>query len=161
LGIGEQAAMEDLSNIHWLELGIGILLGLPAAYVIGILSHVHAIRFIHFRDNRKLLKKAKTREQALVFFNRIKSFKEGKRDRYPYYLICASVAIIFAVMASTLVFVSIEIELALDKRLLISCFAFLFIAISFVLVGAIYETARQLERFDDYKREFEERWGAE
>jgi hypothetical protein len=60
-------------------------------------------------------------------------------------------------MASTLVFVSIEIELALDKRLLISCFAFLFIAISFVLVGAIYETARQLERFDDYKREFEER----
>jgi hypothetical protein len=59
--------MEDLSNIHWLELGIGILLGLPAAYVIGILSHVHAIRFIHFRDNRKLLKKAKTREQRWSF----------------------------------------------------------------------------------------------
>jgi hypothetical protein len=26
-------------------------------------------------------------------------------------------------------------------------------------VAGIYETARQLERFDDYKREFEERWG--
>jgi hypothetical protein len=23
----------------------------------------------------------------------------------------------------------------------------------------LYETARQLERFDDYKKEFEERWG--
>ena len=26
-------------------------------------------------------------------------------------------------------------------------------------LAAIYETARQLERFEDYKKEFEERWG--
>jgi hypothetical protein len=26
-------------------------------------------------------------------------------------------------------------------------------------LAGIYEAARQLERFDDYKKEFEERWG--
>lgn len=26
-------------------------------------------------------------------------------------------------------------------------------------LAGIYETARQIERFDDYKKEFEERWG--
>ena len=28
-----------------------------------------------------------------------------------------------------------------------------------LLLTGIYETARHLERFDDYKKEFEERWG--
>jgi hypothetical protein len=32
---------------------------------------------------------------------------------------------------------------------------------SVVLVFAIKETARQIERFDDYEKEFIERWGAE
>jgi hypothetical protein len=72
------------ANIDWttLILGavLGVVLGLPAAYLIGILSNVHAIRFMQFRDNRKLLKKAKTRQQALLIFQRIKAFKEGKRE---------------------------------------------------------------------------------
>jgi hypothetical protein len=39
----------------------------------------------------------------------------------------------------------------------------LFAAISalmmLLLLTGIYETARQIERFDDYKAEFEQRWG--
>jgi uncharacterized membrane protein affecting hemolysin expression len=36
------------------------------------------------------------------------------------------------------------------------------IAILFVLIflSSIYETSRQLARFDDYKAEFEKRWGS-
>ena len=69
--------MDDLSSIHWLELVIGMFLGIPVAYLVGILAHMHAIRFGRFLDNRKLLKKAKTKQQALLLFNRIKAFKEG------------------------------------------------------------------------------------
>ena len=58
------------SHIDWTALFLGVLLGTPVAYFIGILSNVHAIRFMHFRDNRKLLKKAKTRQQALVIASR-------------------------------------------------------------------------------------------
>ena len=32
--------------------------------------------------------------------------------------------------------------------------------IAVILFTAIYETARQLERFEDYKAEFEQRWGS-
>ena len=53
------------SHVEWTTLilgaAVGIVLGMPVAYLIGILSNVHAIRFMQFRDNRKLLKKAKTR----------------------------------------------------------------------------------------------------
>jgi uncharacterized membrane protein YvlD (DUF360 family) len=138
-----------------------MFLGVPVAYLVGILAHMHAIRFGRFLDNRKLLKKAKTRQQALVVFNRIKAFKENKRDRYPFYLICASSAVICAIISSTLVFVCIDLELPLDKRLLLSCFVFMFAVISFVLVAGIYETARQIERFEDYEKEFKERWGTD
>jgi hypothetical protein len=153
--------VEDLANIHWLELVIGMFLGVPVAYLAGILAHMHAIRFGRFLDNRKLLKKAKTRQQALVVFNRIKAFKENKRDRYPFYLIWASGAVISAILASTVVLVCIELDLSLDKRLLLSYLALMLAVMSVVLVFAIKETARQIERFDDYEKEFIERWGAE
>jgi hypothetical protein len=37
--------------------------------------------------------------------------------------------------------------------------AFVIAILSAVFLVGIYETARQLERFDDYKKEFEQRWG--
>jgi hypothetical protein len=73
--------MEDLPHVDWPTLVLGILLGIPVAYIIGIVAHMHAIRLGHFLENRKLLKKRKTRQQALVAFNRIKAFREGKRDK--------------------------------------------------------------------------------
>jgi membrane protein DedA with SNARE-associated domain len=85
---GKGEAMEG-SNVDWTTLilgaALGVLFGAPVAYLIGILSNMHAIRFMQFRDNRKLLKKAKTRQQALLIFQRIKAFREGKRDKYPFY----------------------------------------------------------------------------
>ena len=99
------------SHVEWTTLilgaAVGIVLGMPVAYLIGILSNVHAIRFMQFRDNRKLLKKAKTRQQALLIFDRIKAFKEGKRDRYPFYMTLASSAVCCCTLAATLVLVDV------------------------------------------------------
>lgn len=153
--------MEDLSHVDWPTLVLGILLGIPVAYVIGIVAHMHALRLGHFLDNRKLLRQHKTRQQALAVFNRIKAFREGKRDKYPFYMILASAAMSCMVTASTLVLIAfIRQALTLEFRVVLCLFAGLAALVGLILLAGIYETARQIERFDDYKVEVEKRWGA-
>jgi hypothetical protein len=82
--------METLSHIDWPTLLIGMFLGIPITYGIGIVAILHAPRLAQFLDRRKLLKKTKTKKQALVVFSRVKSFHEGTSDRYPFYIILAS-----------------------------------------------------------------------
>jgi hypothetical protein len=156
----------DWSHVDWTTLilgaAIGAVLGSPLAYLIGILANVHAIRFMQFRDNRKLLKKAKTRQQALLIFQRIKAFKEGKRDRYPFYMILASSAVCCSILAATLILiVVIRQDFSFEIRMGFGLMALIAVVLTIGALAAIYEHARQIERFDDYKREFEARWGAE
>jgi hypothetical protein len=42
---------------------------------------------------------------------------------------------------------------------IVAALAALAMAFSLILLAAIYDTSRQIERFDDYKKEFEHRWG--
>ena len=161
---GKGEAMEG-SNVDWTTLilgaALGVLFGAPVAYLIGILSNVHAIRFMQFRDNRKLLKKAKTKQQALLIFNRIKAFKEGKRDRYPFYMILSSSAVCCSIIAATLILiVVIQQEFSFEIRVILFLFALIAVLMTIACLAGIYEHARQIERFDDYKAEFEKRWGA-
>jgi len=152
--------MEELSNVHWLELVIGMFLGIPVAYLVGILAHMHAIRFGHFLDNRKLLKNAKTKKQALLMFNRIKDFREGRRDRYPFYLILSSSAVCCSIIATTLILsLVIQQNVSFEIRMVLSMLALIAVLMTVVCLASIYEHARQIERFDDYKAEFEKRWG--
>ena len=85
---------------------ITVVVGLPGAYVIGILANMHTPRLVHFLKSRKLLKTHKTRQQALRIFNRIKAFRDGTRDRYPFYILLAGAAVICAIIASTLILVT-------------------------------------------------------
>jgi hypothetical protein len=163
---GDQGGAMDWSNVDWATLILGavlaVVLGTPVAYLIGILSNVHAIRFMQFRDNRKLLKKAKTRQQALLIFQRIKAFKEGKRDRYPFYMILASSAVCCSILAATLILtVVIRQDFSFEIRMVFGLLALIAVVLTIGALAGIYEHARQIERFDDYKREFEARWGAE
>ena len=152
--------MDDLSSVHWLELVIGMFLGIPVAYIVGILAHMHAIRFGHFLDNRKLLKKAKTKQQALFIFNRIKAFKEGRRDRYPFYLILSSSAVCCSIIAATLILsLVIQQGFSFEARMVLSLLALIAVLMTIACLASIYEHARQIERFDDYKAEFKKRWG--
>jgi uncharacterized membrane protein YhaH (DUF805 family) len=149
-------------NEFWWGVVITLIVGIPVAYGIALLAHLHAPRLAHLLETRKLLKKHKTRQQALVVFNRIKDFREGKRDRYPFYMVLMGAAIISAILASTLLLIiSIQVHeypISIEYGI-VALFAVIAILFAIIFLTTIYETARQLERFDDYKAEFEEKWG--
>ncbi len=70
-------------------------------------------------------------------------------------------SVISAVTTSTLIFVFLLQKdflpnIVLTIYSLTAAMAFL---LMIILLAAIYENARQIERFDDYKAEFEKRWG--
>jgi len=155
--------METLPHIDWATLLVGMFLGIPITYVIGMLANIHAPRLVQFLDQRKLLKHAKTKKQALLVFNRIKAFREGTRDRYPFYICLASGAIICAIVASTL-FVIIWIKNGEqypfgNGYIVVALIAVIAVLLAAAFLFAIFETARHIERFDDYKAEFEKQWG--
>ncbi len=139
-----------------------LVLGIVGGYVAAVLGGMHTSRWANFLNNRKLLKTQKSKQQALQVYNRIKAFHEGKRDKYPYYLLLASGAVMCAILSSTLILIisiqNNEYPVSVEYGI-VALFAVMFIALGMVFLGAIYETARQIERFDDYTKEFEERWG--
>jgi hypothetical protein len=79
-----------MDSQFWLGVIVTAVVGLPGAYVLAILANMHTPRPVHFFESRKLLKTHKTRQQALRIFNRIKAFRDGTRDRYPFYILLAS-----------------------------------------------------------------------
>jgi hypothetical protein len=152
--------MDASSHVDWFTLVIGIILGIPVAYVISILANMHTPKFVQFLDRRKLLKTHKTKKQALQVFKRIKAFREGTRDRYPFYMILASAAVSLTVVASTLSLVAfIGRDFSMEFRIILCLLASIATLVMVLLLAGIYETARQIERFDDYRAEFEKRWG--
>ena len=140
----------DLSA--WISI-VALVLAVP----LGVASHLLTFRFVSFLERRKLIKAEKTKQQALQVYKRIKAFHDGTKDRYAYYLLLASAAIICAISASTLILV-IALQNTFPLAILVILAALAALVTSLLLIG-IYETARQLERFDDYKKEFVERWG--
>ena len=83
-----------MDSQFWLGVIVTVILGLPGAYVIAILANMHTPRLVEFLESRRLLKKHKTRKQALEMFNRVKAFRDGTRDRYPFYILLATAALI-------------------------------------------------------------------
>ena len=143
-----------------IDAGLAVaVIGLVLAIPLGIASNLLTSRLISFLEKRKLIKTHKTRQQALLVYNRIRAFKEGRRDRYPFYLLLAALSVICAVAASTIVIVILLILPSFETVGTSLVVAFGLAVISLALLLVLYETARQLERFDDYKKEFEARWG--
>jgi hypothetical protein len=151
-----------MSTEFWLGVIVTIVVGLPGGYGIAILANMHTPRLLRYLESRKLLKRHKSRQQALVVFNRIKDFREHKRDRYPFYILLASAALVCAIIGSTLILIlsiqNHEYPVSIEYGVL-ALLAALAMAFCLIFLGGLYETARQIERYDDYKAEFEERWG--
>jgi hypothetical protein len=147
----------------WVGLILTVVIGLPGAHLMGVLASLHTPRWSEYLQNRKLLKTRKTKQQALLIFNRIKDFREGKRDKYPFYMLLGTGSVLCAVFASTMILIIsnqvLEYPVAIEY-ITVAALATVGIASSIVLLATIYETARQIERFDDYKAEFEQRWGS-
>jgi Mg2+/citrate symporter len=139
----------------WLGLLLGTIFSIPA----GIVAILLAARVTSYLERRKLIKTRKTRQQALQIYKRMRAFREGKRDKYPYYMVLVSLAIVCAIVASTIVIGILLISPEFHNAMIWSLTAFALSMLSALFLVSIYETARQLERFDDYKKEFEQRWG--
>jgi hypothetical protein len=85
---------------------LGFWMGITAlalAIPLGIASNLLTSRLVAYLERRRLIKTHKTREQAIQTYKRIKAFHEGKRDKYPYYMLLVSLAVISAIAACTIV----------------------------------------------------------
>ena len=142
----------DLSA--WISIAAMVLV-IP----LGVASNLLTLRFVSFLERRKLIKTHKTREQALQGYKRIKAFHEGKRDRYPYYIVLMGSSALLAIAASTIGIVAVVISPPLENIMVCFGISAILVMVSVLLLVGISEIARQLARFDEYKKEFEKRWG--
>jgi cell division protein FtsW (lipid II flippase) len=142
----------DLSA--WISIA-ALVLVIP----LGVASNLLTYRFSSYLEQRKLIKTHKTRQQALQIYKRIKAFHDGKRDRYPYYMVLAGSSVLVAITACTILIVVLLVSPNFQNAVVWFAIAAMLAVLSVFLLAAVYETARQLERFDDYKKEFEARWG--
>ena len=124
----------------WDRLDVGAWVGIIAlilAFPVAVMGHLFGHRLLLNLERRKLVKGDATRQQAIQAYNRVKSFHNRTRDRYPYYLLLAGSAVICAVASSTI-----------GGALL-----------AVLMMVGLYQTSRHLDRFDDYKAELEQQWG--
>src|SRR5690242_20558145 len=84
-----RTSMDQLDVGAWVGI-VALILSIP----VGVMSHVLGHRFLIHLERRKLVKGDATRQQAIRTYNRIKSFHNRTRDRYPYYLLLAGSAVI-------------------------------------------------------------------
>ena len=74
------------------RLDIGAWVGIVAlvlAVPVGVLSQMLGHRFLLLLEKRKLVRGDANRQQAVRMYNRINSFHNRTRGRYPHYLILA------------------------------------------------------------------------
>jgi len=159
--LGPRRAKErEMSQESLVSIVITLIVGIPIAYALALLANLHTPRLIQFLDRRKLLKTYKTKKQALEVFNRIKAFRDGKRDRYPYYIILAGAATILSTAGATIILISVlQQEISWEFRVILFMLGLICVLGALLLLTGIYETARQIERFDDYEAEFKTKWG--
>ena len=100
-------------------------------------------------------------------YKRIKSFHNGTKDRYAFYLALTGWAIIFTIASATctvlLVLINPDISYSppgpLPPSAILLVLAIGFAVFALILMANLFETSRQLARFDDYKAELERQWG--
>jgi hypothetical protein len=147
---------------------VGII-ALALAIPLGVISAVLSQPVLRYLERRKLVKVNATKQQAIRAYNLVKSFHNRTRDRYPYYLQLTGWAVIFAVASATCIIlialIKPDIQLFGQVEPVGSLVVGLFVgavacaSISGLLMLVLYGTARNLDRFDDYKRELEQQWG--
>jgi hypothetical protein len=74
--------------------------------------------------------------------------EKALRDRYPFYILLASSSVLCAIAASTIFIGVLLTGPAFDTAVVILFVAFMVTMMSIALLAGIYETARQLERFE-------------
>jgi hypothetical protein len=134
VGIKAESKM-DLSA--WISI-IALVLVIP----LGVASNLLTYRFSSYLERRNLIKTHKTRQQALQGYERIKAFHEGRRDKYPYYMLLMGTAVLLCIVASTLAIVTVVVSPAFEIMLMCFGLTVIFVMLSVVLLAGLYWTER-------------------
>jgi hypothetical protein len=153
-----------------LHLGIGDWLGIVSlvlAIPLGIATNLLTPRLVDYLGRRKLVKTTRTKEQELRAYHQVKAFKLGVRDKYPFYMITATLCICFELAAATLALSGlVSLPISPDDFLTVHPAR----AILGILTGGLFmlgivfliiipSTERRLEHFDEYTAEVRKKWG--
>jgi hypothetical protein len=152
-------------KIDWGVVGLVFsIVALVLSVPLGIASNLLALRFLAYLEKRKLIKSNRSKEQEIANYKRVEAFKNGTRDRYPYYILIATAAVISAVGSATcLVLVILKYWNGFDfpdfPLLLTLLLTLLFGIFAVVFMVIIAETARHIEQFEQYQAEIRKKWG--
>jgi hypothetical protein len=149
-------------NIDWGIVGFAFsIVALVLVVPLGIASNLLTPRLITYLEKRKLIKSNRSKEQELAHYKRVEVFKSGTRDRYPFYILLATAAVISAVGSATcLVLLALQnwnVFDSLNPVLLLLAFVLGVFAVLFMAI--IAGTARQIEQFEQYQAEIRKKWG--
>jgi hypothetical protein len=152
----------NIETNFWGLVGIvGVIVGLVLTIPLNIASNLLTPRVINYLEKRKLIKSNRSKEQELANYKRVEAFKNGTSDRYPYYILLATAAVISTVGSATcLVLLALQnwnVFDHLNPVLLLLVFVLAVLAIMFMVV--IAETARHIEQFEQYQAEIRKKWG--
>ena len=87
----------DIDITFWIGV-ISLVLSFPLT----IAANLATPRVLSYLEKRRLIKAGKTRKEALLWYNYLRAYHEGRRDKYPYYIVLAASAVLFAIASSTL-----------------------------------------------------------
>lgn len=152
-------------KIDWGIVGfVFSIVALVLSVPLGIASNLLAFRFLAYLEKRKLNKSNRSKEQEIANYRRVEAFKNGTRDRYPYYILLATAAVISAVGSATcLVLVILKYWDVFDfpsfSLLLALLLAFMFGVFAVVFMVVIAETTRHIEQFEQYQVDIRKKWG--
>src|SRR5271166_5869818 len=117
----------------WIAVG-GVVVGL----VLAIPLHIAANRVDTYLDKHKLIKSRRSKEQALAEYKRIEAFRNGTKDRYPYYIFLSAGAMIFAIGSATcLILTALKYVDFMDLPNPLLILAFLFGVLSVLFLAVI------------------------
>jgi hypothetical protein len=135
---------------------VTLLLAVP----LGVISALLTPRVVSYLERRKLIKTHRTRQQELAIYQRVEAFKNGTRDRYPFYISLAVAAVISSVgLAICILLLALKYLDFVEPLNPLWLLALLFALFAILFMAVIATTARQIEQFEQYQAEIRKKWG--
>ena len=147
----------NIETNFWGLVGVvGLVLTIP----LNIASNLLTPRVINYLERRKIIKSHRSKEQELANYKRVEAFKNGTRDRYPFYILLATVTVICAVGVATCLVLAVlgygDFTVFPNPLLVLAFLLGVFATLFMVIIAG---TARQIEQFEQYKAEIRKKWG--
>jgi hypothetical protein len=146
----------------WIGLLLGALFSIPAV-IMAIFLASWTPNFIRSRRQKEL---TKNRDQELKQYAKMKALFTGKEDKYFYFLLTATLAIlsfIFGCSASIALFIRVSLgqltlsdSISVDSLLVI--FAFFGAFFTMVFLASLYLAGTNLANFKEYEKKVKEKW---